>query len=126
MRTRTFIYSILTICLLSTNIFSQESYSELSMMGVKFTVNDNQLVCENMENSAKILGIIEAEVAKTSYATITYKCVLKEKEIKHFDLYLNNGKLDVSITGYYGNDGNGNLKGITLDWTLREQKSEQQ
>ncbi|MBP9849310.1 MAG: hypothetical protein KBC58_07705 [Flavobacterium sp.] len=96
------------------------------MMGVKFTVNDNQLVCENMENSAKILGIIEAEVAKTSYATITYKCVLKEKEIKHFDLYLNNGKLDVSITGYYGNDGNGNLKGITLDWTLREQKSEQQ
>ena len=125
MMTRTFIYSISTICLLSPNMFSQELFSELKMMGVNFRVTENQLICENLENSARILNITEAEVAKSSYASINYKCILKEKEIKYFDLYLKNSKVDVSITEYYGTDGNGNLKGITLDWTLREQKREQ-
>jgi hypothetical protein len=124
MRTKTFIWLILTI--FSFDMFAQQHFSDLEMMGVKFAANENLLICENLENSSKTIIIIESEVAKSSYATITYKFILKKKEVIHYNLNIIKGKLDVSITEYYGNDDTGNLKGVTIDWTLREQKSEEQ
>lgn len=107
-------------------MFPQKSPSELEMFGVKINVKDSILICENLENSAKILSIIESEHSKARYGIITHKCILKKKEIKYFNLYIHKSKLDIEITDYYGNDGNGNLKSISLNWTLKEQKSEQE
>ena len=126
MNKKIFIWSIMIICLQSYKMLSQQMSSEFKMMGVNFRVDENRLICENLEDEEKTLSIVESEKNKTRYGVITYKCILKKKEVLHYNLNIKKGKLDVSITEYYGNDGDGNLKGITINWALREQKSEQQ